>query len=105
MPLHVEIFHEHSFATSCLHSVRRRLKSSALAKSEAWGGFTLRAAALSWHLFPVRQLAECLIREIGVASIPLSAFYADGEDNQVLRFCFAKNEDTLSQAAERLCRL
>ena len=46
-----------------------------------------------------------LAREIGVASIPVSAFYANGEDNHVLRFCFAKSEETLARAAERLCAL
>ncbi len=50
-------------------------------------------------------LAERLTRDIGVASIPVSAFYAKGEDNRVLRFCFAKSEETLSRAAERLCAL
>ena len=54
---------------------------------------------------PDRALAERLTREIGVASIPVSVFYGDGEDNRVLRFCFAKNEETLQRAAERLCRL
>jgi methionine aminotransferase len=52
-----------------------------------------------------RALAERLTREIGVASIPVSAFYAEGEDNRVLRFCFAKSEDTLARAAEQLCAL
>jgi methionine aminotransferase len=52
-----------------------------------------------------RALAERLTREIGVASIPVSAFYAKGEDNRVLRFCFAKSEQTLARAAERLCAL
>ncbi|MDD5174973.1 MAG: pyridoxal phosphate-dependent aminotransferase [Sterolibacterium sp.] len=54
---------------------------------------------------PDRQLAERLTRETGVASIPVSVFYADGEDNKVLRFCFAKHEDTLKRAAERLSKL
>ena len=54
---------------------------------------------------PDRRLAERLTREIGVASIPVSVFYADGEDNKVLRLCFAKGEETLQRAAERLCRL
>jgi methionine aminotransferase len=54
---------------------------------------------------PDRQLAERLTREIGVASIPVSVFYGDGQDDKVLRFCFAKNEDTLRRAAEKLCRL
>ncbi|MFO1206341.1 MAG: pyridoxal phosphate-dependent aminotransferase [Burkholderiales bacterium] len=49
-----------------------------------------------------RALAERLTREIGVASIPVSAFHANGEDRKVLRFCFAKSEETLARAAERL---
>lgn len=51
------------------------------------------------------NMAQSLIYDHGVAAIPISVFYADGEDNRVLRFCFAKSEDTLSRAAERLCRL
>jgi methionine aminotransferase len=54
---------------------------------------------------PDRQLAERWTREIGVASIPVSVFHADGRDDQVLRFCFAKTEATLARAAERLQRL
>lgn len=40
-----------------------------------------------------------------VAAIPPSVFYHDGEDNRVLRFCFAKRDETLGQAAEILCRI
>ncbi|MCU0403367.1 MAG: methionine aminotransferase [Chitinophagaceae bacterium] len=50
------------------------------------------------------ELAIRLTKEAGVASIPVSAFYADGTDNKVLRFCFAKKEDTLAEAANRLAR-
>jgi methionine aminotransferase len=50
-------------------------------------------------------LAQRLTREIGVASIPLSPFYGDGRQDRVLRFCFAKSEDTLARACERLARL
>lgn len=52
-----------------------------------------------------RKFAEYLTKEIGVASIPTSVFYHNKIDNHVLRFCFAKNEDTLKKAAERLCKL
>ena len=48
---------------------------------------------------------EWLTREIGVAAIPLSAFYADGRDQQIVRLCFAKRDDTLRSALERLRRL
>lgn len=54
---------------------------------------------------PDQRLAERLTRDIGVASIPVSAFYGDGEDNKVLRFCFAKSEETLNRAVERLATL
>ena len=46
-----------------------------------------------------------LTREIGVAAIPLSAFYGDGFDQRVVRFCFAKKDETLRTALERLARL
>jgi len=52
-----------------------------------------------------RAFAERLIREIGVATIPLSAFYQDGTDHRVIRFCFAKRDETLLAAGERLSKL
>jgi methionine aminotransferase len=51
------------------------------------------------------DMAVHLTKTTGVATIPVSAFYQNGEDDKVLRFCFAKKEETLSAAAERLCRL
>jgi methionine aminotransferase len=46
-----------------------------------------------------------LVVDHGVAAIPLSAFYADKKDLKHIRFCFAKDDDTLSKTAERLLRL
>jgi methionine aminotransferase len=47
-----------------------------------------------------------LTREYGVAAIPVSPFLQEGEQpGPVLRFCFAKRDDTLERAAERLCRV
>ena len=46
-----------------------------------------------------------LTSEIGVTAIPLSAFYADGREQRLARFCFAKKDDTLERALERLMRL
>jgi methionine aminotransferase len=48
------------------------------------------------------DFAESLTETPGVAAIPLSAFYSDGTDNRVLRFCFAKEDETLLKATERL---
>jgi methionine transaminase len=50
-----------------------------------------------------RAFAEWLTREVGVAVIPVSVFNADGRDDKVVRFCFAKKEETLLAAADRLC--
>lgn len=47
---------------------------------------------------------EWLTREVGVAAIPLSAFFTDGRDEGVIRFCFAKRPETLQAACERLER-
>ncbi|THF63057.1 pyridoxal phosphate-dependent aminotransferase [Pseudothauera nasutitermitis] len=51
---------------------------------------------------PDSVFCQRLTRETGVAAIPVSAFFADGHDERVVRFCFAKNEDTLARACERL---
>ncbi len=59
---------------------------------------------------PERKLPEAdfclwLTSEIGVAAIPLSAFYGNSFDQHVVRFCFAKKDETLNIALERLARL
>jgi methionine aminotransferase len=46
-----------------------------------------------------------LTNEIGVASIPVSAFYNMGTDHHVLRFCFAKRQETLDKAVDRLIKV
>ncbi len=51
------------------------------------------------------DFCQWLTREIGVAAIPLSAFYVDKFDQRVVRFCFAKKDDTLRDAIERLRKL
>jgi len=48
---------------------------------------------------------EWLIKEIGVAAIPLSAFYMNGFDQRIVRFCFAKKEETLNLAIDRLSQI
>jgi methionine aminotransferase len=54
---------------------------------------------------PEEAFCKWLTREIGVAAIPLSAFYGDGFDQRVVRFCFAKKDETLNSALQRLARL
>lgn len=52
-----------------------------------------------------KEFAIRLTREQGVATIPVAAFYREAQDNQVLRFCFSKKDDTLEEAAARLARI
>jgi methionine aminotransferase len=50
------------------------------------------------------EMAEWLTKEHKLASIPVSVFYKDKTDNHLLRFCFAKGEDTLREAGKILSR-
>ncbi|MCE3297107.1 MAG: 2-keto-4-methylthiobutyrate aminotransferase apoenzyme [Crocinitomicaceae bacterium] len=51
------------------------------------------------------EFCENMVKEFGVAAIPMSVFYADKLDRKVIRFCFAKDDQTLENAAEKLCRI
>jgi methionine aminotransferase len=51
------------------------------------------------------EFSKRLTIEHGVASIPPSVFYHRQVDHKVLRFCFAKKDETLEKAAERLCKI
>lgn len=51
------------------------------------------------------EFVERLLRDVGVAAIPVSVFYAAPIRLSVVRFCIAKREATLDQAAQRLCRM
>ncbi len=49
--------------------------------------------------------AERLTKEFKIASIPISVFYKNQTDNKILRFCFAKKDETILKAAEILCKI
>lgn len=51
------------------------------------------------------ELAVRLTKEYGIASIPISVFYREPPPHRVLRFCFAKSDETLERGAEILCRI
>ena len=51
------------------------------------------------------EFANRLTTEFGLASIPVSPFYQQKTDHKVLRFCFAKKNETLEQAAGILCKI
>jgi methionine aminotransferase len=51
------------------------------------------------------EFAQWLTREIKVAAIPVSAFYGQARESGIVRFCFAKQDETLTLALERLARV
>ncbi|MEY2683546.1 MAG: hypothetical protein RJA09_690 [Pseudomonadota bacterium] len=65
----------------------------------------IRGLAVPERDLPEADFCRWLTQEVGVAAIPLSAFYGDGFDQGVVRFCFAKRDDTLATALDRLARL
>ncbi|WP_374678265.1 pyridoxal phosphate-dependent aminotransferase [Piscinibacter sp.] len=54
---------------------------------------------------PEESFCRRLTREVGVAAIPLSAFYQGGFEQRIVRFCFAKKDETLNAALQRLAAL
>ena len=54
---------------------------------------------------PEAEFCKWLTTEIGVAAIPLSAFYQGGFEQRIARFCFAKKDETLNLALARLAKL
>lgn len=51
------------------------------------------------------DFVEKMVKTHGVAAIPFSAFYQNGTDNNIIRFCFAKDNETLEKAAVKLCKI
>ncbi len=89
---------------------KRDLFNAALEKSR----FTVRPSAGTYFQLldysaisaePDYNLCEAWTREFGVASIPVSVFYQQAPEQQLLRFCFAKSDETLQRAAELLCKI
>lgn len=101
---------EHSLGLSAFYERKRDLFLNALQGSRfTW----VPSAGTYFQLLDFRALsgatdiefADRLVREVGVASIPVSPFYQHAPASSVVRFCFAKNDTTLEQAAERLRRM
>ena len=54
---------------------------------------------------PDLEFCKRLAIENGVAAIPISVFNANKADQKIIRFCFAKDDETLIQASEKLCKI
>jgi methionine transaminase len=98
---------EHFLSLSAFYERKRDLFVDAIdgigfSFEKTQGSFFQNVSYSSLSDEPDLQLAERLTREAGVAAIPVSAFYAKPADYKVLRFCFAKNDETLLRGAELL---
>ena len=81
------------------------MKDSPFTMLPSFGSYFICATYEAISDMPAKEFAIHLTKTIGVATIPVSAFYMDGKDDKVLRFCFAKKEETIMQATERFRRI
>lgn len=84
---------------------RRLLKGSRLKLLDVHGAYFQLVDYSEIQDIDDVSFCNWLVREAGVAAIPLSPFYETPPDTRLIRFCFAKNDATLIAAAERLCSL
>ena len=84
---------------------KKRLEGSRFALLPSSGSYFITADYSRISDEGDKEFAIRLTRDFGVASIPVSSFYKNGTDNKVIRFCFAKKNETLEAAAERLGRV
>ncbi|PXF30543.1 aminotransferase [Pokkaliibacter plantistimulans] len=85
--------------------LRDELAGSRLQLLPSAGSFFMLADYRAISDEPDSQFVQRLIREVGVSTIPMSAFYSDGTDQGVIRLSFAKDDDTLRAGARALCRI
>jgi methionine aminotransferase len=83
----------------------RELKGSSLVPLKSSGSYFQLCSFQSIANVSDMEMAERLTKEFKVAAIPVSVFYADKTDNYLLRFCFAKKEETLAKACAILRKL
>lgn len=81
------------------------IKGSSFEPMSCHGSYFQSLSYKNISSLPDRQMAEELTIKHKVASVPVSVFYNDKTDNKLLRFCFAKSEQTLDQAMEILRKI
>lgn len=96
------------FGLSKFYKAKRDLMTSLLSKSKfkfkpAQGTYFQLLDYSSISDLNDREFSEYLTKEIGVAVIPLSPFYSGGSQDRVIRICFAKKDEVLRAASEKLC--
>jgi aminotransferase len=82
----------------------RALEKSGLAPIWPQGAYYVMAEIGHLGFASAREAAMALLEEVGVATIPGTAFYSDAEGERFLRLCFAKEDDVLEEACRRIER-
>jgi aspartate/methionine/tyrosine aminotransferase len=93
---------------AAFYARKRDLLAQALAPSRfellpSQGSFFMLARFRHFSAERDSDFVQRLIRDVRVATIPLSAFYTDGTDTGVIRLSFSKDDATLLEGARRLC--
>ena len=100
-----EYLHVHTFYENKRNLFNNLLKKSRFKIKPASGTYFQLADYSEISNLPDMAFAEELCIQHKVAAIPLSPFYRQGSNEKILRFCFAKQDETLQKAAEILCRI
>jgi methionine aminotransferase len=78
------------------------MKDSAFTMLNSYGGYFICATYENISTISAMDFSVLMTKKFGVTTIPVSAFYLHGNDDRVIRFCFAKKDETLIAAAEKL---
>lgn len=79
-----------------------QMKNSNFSMLNSHGSYFVCATYENISSLPAMEFSLKMTKEYGVATIPVSAFYLDGKDDHVIRFCFSKKDETITHAAEKL---
>lgn len=82
--------------------LRDILTQTGLPLMDAEGSYFISVDVAPLGVSDVRVFCRRLVSELGVAAIPITAFYVEKNAPQLARFCFAKKDETMRQAGERL---
>jgi len=102
---HVDVSQLGSFYQDKRDLFRNLIKDSRFELLKSQGSYFQVASYASISNESDVDFTKRLVLEHGVATIPMSVFNADGKDNKLIRFCYAKDTETLTKAAERLCKI
>ncbi len=102
---HVDVSTLADFYRQKRDTFRRLLETSRFELLPCEGTYFQSVSYATISTLPATEFCVELTREHGVAAIPISVFNQDGNDNKLIRFCFAKDDETLIQATEKLCKI